>query len=99
MKLLITAVLATTALCASAQERVEDPPHVPAEVLSIQRHIPVVPDSRTLGSFAIHGRVDAVTAQIGSITASTVSNIGNAVPTGPSIIAPNLSNALTPRIR
>lgn len=99
MKLLLAAIVATTAASAFAQNT-KLPPPVPSEVISIHGQVPPVPSEVMSIQGQIPpiptGNINAYTGQFGTVTGSSLSNIGNTLPThtAPAIPAINM-----PRIR
>jgi hypothetical protein len=93
--------LATSVAPAFAADSEELPPRVPPEVMSIQRTIPVVPQNVPVSSYPTPANVNASSAVLGTVSGTSVSGIGNAVPvtTVPTPGSNLINSTLAPRVR
>jgi hypothetical protein len=101
MRLWLAASLATSVVPAFAGDVEDLPPGVPAEVMSIQRTMPVMPENVPVGSYTTPTNVNASSTVLGTVTGANVSGMGNAVPvtTVPTPGPQFINSILVPRTR
>jgi hypothetical protein len=82
MKFWLAALFATWVLPAFARDAEERPPHVPAEVMSIQGQIPSVPDSAPVSSYTAPANLSASPAVLGNIGGTVSGIVGSSIASG-----------------